>query len=212
MAKYKNIIFDFDSTLVSIEGLDEIARRRGQIEKIKQITNSGMNGNLSFNKSLKTRFEIISPNLKDIELLIKDYQNSLIPGAADLIKKLQKNGLNVFVSTGGIKAAVLPVCKKLGIKDENVFAVCTTIDTHGNLVLKETCIMTKDFGKIQIVHMIRRSGLTVVIGDGMTDFEAGKHAEKFVGFGGIVQRERVKLLSEHYITELSLTKLLKYIC
>lgn len=209
MGKFKNVIFDFDSTLVKIEGLDEIARRQGKLASIEQITKAGMDGNLSFNKSLQTRFDLLAPSISDINLLIEDYRKSLVTGAAETVATLQKNGVTVFISTGGIKAAVLPIAIELGIKQEHVFAVCTSLDMHGNLKLKTSCLMTKDLGKTQVVTLIRKSGTTVMIGDGMTDFEAGKQADKFIGFGGIVQRESVKSVSDTYITEPNLYKLLE---
>ena len=209
MGKFKNIVFDFDSTLVKIEGLDEIARCQGKLADIEQITNAGMDGALPFSKSLRTRFDQLAPNIKDIDFLIDAYERALVPGAAEVIAKFQENGANIFISTGGIKAAVLPVAKDLGIKQEHVFAVCTNLDMYGNLKLKNSCLMTRDGGKAQVVAMIQRLGPTVMIGDGMTDFEAGKYADKFIGFGGIVERESVKSLSDTYITEGALYKLLE---
>ncbi len=211
MAKtiYKNIIFDFDSTLVSIEGLDELAKNHNKFDEIAKITNSGMNGDLSFNSSLKTRFALLAPSLKDLEFLTEAYKKSIVSGAKEVISEFQNQGSNVFILTGGLKEAILPVTKLLGVKKENVFAVCTSFDIHGNLILKDSCLMTKDQGKIEVVKKLRKLGPTVVIGDGMTDLEAGKHADKFIGFGGIIQRERVKSLSEHYFTEPSLYKLLE---
>src|SRR3989344_2986107 len=116
MGKFKNIVFDFDSTLVKIEGLDEIARCQGKLADIEQITNAGMDGALPFSKSLRTRFDQLAPNIKDIDFLIDAYERALVPGAAEVIAKFQENGANIFISTGGIKAAVLPVAKDLGIK------------------------------------------------------------------------------------------------
>lgn len=210
MAKFTNIIFDFDSTLVTIEGLDVLAKRKGILEEVEQITNSGMNGRMPFSRSLRLRWEIIQPNVNDIKFLVKAYQKAIVQDAKKIIEKFISKKVNVFVATGGIKEAVIPVVKKIGVPESNVFAVCTK--AHGGVLnLDEKCLMATDVGKTVVVDLIKKTGPTIVVGDGMTDFIAGKHADLFIGFGGVVERDSVKNLSEHYIKEASLLKVLEYI-
>lgn len=208
MAKFKNVIFDFDSTLVTVEGLDEIARRNGKLAEINHITARSMDGEIPFSASLKKRFELLSPTLDDVIYLVEVYKKSYTKGALDLIENLKLSGCNIFVSTGGIKAAVIPAAMKLGINPDNVFAVCTKLDENKKLLLNNSCLMTKDYGKTQVVKKIMVTGDTLMIGDGMTDFEAGKHATKFIGFGGIVKRESVESFSKDYVTDKSIYKIL----
>lgn len=209
MGKFQNIIFDFDSTLVSVEGLDEIAKNRGLEKEVERITNSGMSGNLPFSKSLRLRWNLIKPQQGDIAFLVQKYQHSLLPEINELLEKLKDK--KVYIVTGGVKEAIHPVTRQLGVPDENVFAVCTRVDNEGNLILDERCLMTRDEGKTIVVDLIKKTGKTVVIGDGMTDFIAGKHADAFIGFGGHVKREAVQSVSEIYIEEPSLLKVLEYI-
>lgn len=126
MQKYKNVIFDFDSTLVSIEGLDELAKHHGLKAEVEKITSLGMAGGLSFGKSLRLRWELLKPTVNDIDLLVTKYQNSLLPEAKKLVESFTTANINVYIVSGGIKETILPVAKSLGIDKEHVFAVCTT--------------------------------------------------------------------------------------
>lgn len=210
MEKFANIIFDFDSTLVAIEGLDVLAKRKGILKDVEKVTSLGMNGRMPFSKSLRLRWKIIQPNVNDIKFLIKAYQKALVKDAKKMMEKFNSKKINIYVVTGGIKEAVVPVVKKLGIPETNVFAVCT--QTQGGILnLDEKCLMASDVGKTVVVDLIKKTGPTVVVGDGMTDFIAGKHADLFIGFGGVVERDSVKNLSEHYIGKESLLKVLEYI-
>ena len=43
---YDLVIFDCDSTLTALEGIDELARSGGQYEEIKALTDAAMNGDV----------------------------------------------------------------------------------------------------------------------------------------------------------------------
>ena len=58
--KYQNIIFDCDSTLTKIEGLDFIAQRHGLKDQVAAITTRAMNDEITFEKALKLRLELIN--------------------------------------------------------------------------------------------------------------------------------------------------------
>jgi phosphoserine phosphatase len=58
------VIFDFDSTLITCESLEEILGKKKlsatMMQKIKDITNQGMTGTITFLSSLQQRLEITS--------------------------------------------------------------------------------------------------------------------------------------------------------
>lgn len=53
------VCFDVDSTLVTIEGLDELAEYCGVGEEVKQWTKRAMGGSVTFQESLKARLNIV---------------------------------------------------------------------------------------------------------------------------------------------------------
>jgi phosphoserine phosphatase len=45
-APFELIIFDCDSTLSTIEGIDELARWQGRTQQVAELTNRAMNGDV----------------------------------------------------------------------------------------------------------------------------------------------------------------------
>ena len=75
----KYFIIDFDSTFVKSEGLDELAEislkknpeKNKILEKIKEITNLGMEGRISFAESLKSRLKLLEGNKLHIDQVVR---------------------------------------------------------------------------------------------------------------------------------------------
>ena len=44
---FQRVVFDWDSTLVTVEGIDELARLKGKAEFIAKLTGDAMNGKIS---------------------------------------------------------------------------------------------------------------------------------------------------------------------
>ena len=85
----RKFVFDFDSTLTSVEGLDvlaEISLRNNPdksivVNKIQEITDRGIDGDISFSDSLSSRIALLNANksqlLELIELLKTKLSNSV---------------------------------------------------------------------------------------------------------------------------------------
>ncbi|MFT4643213.1 MAG: D-3-phosphoglycerate dehydrogenase, partial [Candidatus Azotimanducaceae bacterium] len=76
----RNYIFDFDSTLTRVEALDVLAeitlvnnpRKDEIIQEIIDITNLGIDGEISFTESLERRIKLLKANKADLsELIVK---------------------------------------------------------------------------------------------------------------------------------------------
>jgi phosphoserine phosphatase len=71
------LAFDCDSTLTSIEGLDELILRKCtdtfQQEKLLAITASAMNGDMNFNVALLKRLEVVCPTEDDMKWMSQLY-------------------------------------------------------------------------------------------------------------------------------------------
>ena len=73
-----HIIIDFDSTFTKVEGLDELAaialtghpQREQIVQEIVDLTNKGMNGEMSFAEGLRQRIDLLKANRANIEELI----------------------------------------------------------------------------------------------------------------------------------------------
>ena len=95
------LITDMDSTLISIECVDEIADFLNIKDKVSEITESAMRGEIDFNTSLKKRVKL----LKGLEFTVLDrvYNERLTlnPGAEQLIAGLQQRSIKTALVSGG---------------------------------------------------------------------------------------------------------------
>ena len=69
------IIIDFDSTFIKIESLDQLlkttsVRNKDSLKKIKKLTDMGMSGEISFQKSLSERVKLLNSNKNDLDIVI----------------------------------------------------------------------------------------------------------------------------------------------
>ena len=97
------LISDMDSTLISIECVDEIADFLGIKDQVAKITESAMRGEIDFNTSLQQRVSLLEH--LDYGVLEKVYNERLTlnPGAEKLLTGLQAMGVKTALVSGGFK-------------------------------------------------------------------------------------------------------------
>lgn len=99
---YKLIAFDMDSTLISIECIDEIADCAGKKAQVAAITEATMRGEITdFKDSLRQRVAQLSGVTQEQLLQVRSSRLVLSPGARELISGAQKAGLKVLLVSGG---------------------------------------------------------------------------------------------------------------
>jgi phosphoserine phosphatase len=94
------ICFDMDSTLVEMEGIDEMARKAGVHREVARITDKAMRGDFDFEESLRQRVAM----LKGLSLNeITEIRNQMIlsQGADALLTTLKWLGFKLGVVSGG---------------------------------------------------------------------------------------------------------------
>lgn len=95
------IITDMDSTLISIECVDEIADFLNIKDKVSEITESAMRGEIDFNTSLKKRVSLLKGLGYDVLNRVYQERLSLNPGAEQLISGMQQRGVKTALVSGG---------------------------------------------------------------------------------------------------------------
>lgn len=200
-AAYRLAFFDVDSTLVTIEGIDYLARGS---KEIAELTDAAMNGRMALEEVYGQRLDVIRPTRSDVEELAAAYQRSLVRGAVEAIRELQQAGLQVYLVTAGIEQAILPLAALLAIPQRNVRAVRLSFDTDGRFLdFDRRSVLTRAGGKELTVRDIRSrtKGKAVFIGDGVSDLEARPAVDLFVGFGGVRVRKTVREKADIFIEE-----------
>lgn len=210
--KYKNVIFDCDSTLVKIEGLDEIARRKGKFNQVEAITHQGMNGEIPYEVSFRKRWlEIVRPTKEDLKWLGDFYIQNLTPGAVEVLGKLKSEGLNTFILSHVPETSIRILADYLDLPKDNVFAVPVGFNRESIMTVPRKFLRKIGGFKNLVIKEIQTAGPTVMVGDGMTDYEAGRFADLFIGFGGVVFRPKLKKLCQFYIEEPRLQSVLSIV-
>ena len=196
---YRTVVFDCDSTLCSIEGIDELAEGRITPEDRRQLeawTEDAMAGKLPLEAVFARRLEKVAPSRAELIDLGQRYVDTLLPGAFELIARLRKSGTRVLIVSGGLLPAVAELAKHLSIPSADVSAVDVRFDRDGNyLEFDRTSPLARSGGKLELIRGLGGAvalGPLAWVGDGITDLEAAPECARFVAFGGVTQRPAVQ--------------------
>lgn len=208
-SKYRHIFFDVDSTLVTIEGIDVLARGNPEIVR---LTEAAMNGEIPVEDVYGRRLEIIRPSRTDIDALAEQYLASMVDGVEETIATLQAGGASVHLVTGGIAQAVAPLARRLHVR--HVHAVALQFHEDGSYAdFDRRSLLARSGGKELVVRAVlaRAKGSSAFIGDGVTDLETKPVVDLFIGFGGVHERARVRENASVYVSDPTLKAVLPYL-
>ena len=206
MIKY--FIIDFDSTFVQSEGLEELAsvalannpNRKKIINQIKKITNLGMEGRISFDRSLATRLKLLHGNKLHIYKVVEILRGKISPSIKRNRQFFRQYKENIYIISGGFKEFILPIVKPFSLNPDNVFANSFRLDKFGKITgLDKNNPLSKKDGKVKTVIKLGLRGEVIVVGDGFTDYQikAMGAAKHFVAFTENIRREAVVKNADH---------------
>ena len=207
MSSTKLLIFDCDSTLSSIEGIDELGRARGPeiFKRVEDMTNDAMNGKIAVEAVFGRRLEIIQPEQKDVAAIGRLYIETVEPTAREALAAARVAGWTPLILSGGFRPIIRPLADFLGI--ERVEAVDLFFDAQGRYTgFDDAYPTTRSGGKPEMINRLRAElnpAKVVMVGDGASDLETKPGVDLFVGFGRYVAREKVKRESAVFITSLA---------
>ena len=107
-------VFDMDSTLIEAEVIDELAKAHGVGERVSEITERAMRGELDFRASFKERLAL----LKGLDIKVLDEIGAslrLTEGAETLFAELKRLGYKTAILSGGFTYFARQLQAKLGI-------------------------------------------------------------------------------------------------
>jgi phosphoserine phosphatase len=208
-SKYKFVFFDVDSTLVTIEGIDVLAFGNAEIAR---LTDAAMNGEIPLDEVYARRLELIRPSRSQIEALGEQYVASMVDGAEETIETLRGGGAHIHLVTAGIAQAIAPLAERLRIR--NVHAVALRFGDDGQYVdFDRRSLLARSGGKELVVRSVlsRSKGSSAFVGDGVTDLETKPVVTRFIGFGGVHVRAKVKENADVYVEAPTLKAVLPYL-
>ncbi|HKB90781.1 MAG TPA: HAD-IB family phosphatase [Opitutaceae bacterium] len=198
----KLIIFDCDSTLSAIEGIDEMARLRGpeMFKRVEEMTRETMDGQIPVQEVFARRLAMIRPTRAEADLVGRRYVETVEPEAKTTIQALKSAGWTPLILSGGFKQAIVPLADYLGIV--RIEAVELFFQQDGSYRgFDETFPTTRSGGKPSRIEELKKElkpGRVVMVGDGGTDLETKPVVDLFVGFGRYVERPKVKAGANHF--------------
>ena len=202
----KLIVFDCDSTLSAIEGIDELARVKGDriFTEVESLTNAAMNGEVPLDDVFSRRLEIIQPDAQTCEKVAELYIETVEPTALSTLNALKKLGYTPIILSGGFKVLIEPLAAFLGI--DRIEAVPLHLDDAGNYVkFDNTYPTTYNGGKPEVIAKLKEEfspERIIMVGDGVSDLETKPGVDLFIGYGKYTNREKVREGADHFIYSL----------
>ncbi|TAN74063.1 MAG: phosphoserine phosphatase SerB, partial [Gallionella sp.] len=101
LADFGLVVMDMDSTLISIECIDEIADMQGLKPQVAAITEAAMRGEIDFSESLRRRVALLEGLDEHALQRVYDERLRLNPGAEIMLAKLKEHGIRTLLVSGG---------------------------------------------------------------------------------------------------------------
>ena len=216
-----NFLFDFDSTLVKNESLNDVLglaleNDTEKISQIDKITKMAMEGLISPQDSMCQRLKLATINKELVNKISEKAKSQITSGMIDLISELKKHkNVNIFIISGGFKEMIAPTAKILGIPQENIYANEFIYDKNNTVEKAKDSILLQNQGKVKTINKLKNDGIlngkNIMIGDGFTDLETLLYnaVDDYICFCGVIERENVKNKSKNIAKN---TNELKDIC
>ena len=193
LSHFKLCVMDMDSTLISIECIDEIADMMQIKPQVAMITEASMRGEIDFASSLKQRVALLKGLPEAALQRVIDERLQLNPGAYEWIVACKANHIKTMVVSGGFTFFANHVQQLLGLD----YAVSNTLEINdGKLtgyILGD--IVDADRKAQELANLRDKLGLsihqTIAIGDGANDLKMMQAAEVGVAYHAkpIVQQQ-----------------------
>jgi phosphoserine phosphatase len=203
----KLLLLDCDSTLSSIEGIDELGRLRGPetFKAIEDMTNAAMNGGTPMEAIFAKRLDIIKPTAAELAAIGAKYIATVEPTAVASLAQLRAADWKIAIVSGGFTQAIRPLADFLGI--ERVEAVALKFHADGSYAgFDDSCPTCRTKGKNVVARRLRaehQAAHVVMVGDGASDLEVKGDADLIVGFGRYVQRPKVVAGADKFVHSLA---------
>jgi len=183
-ADLKLLAMDMDSTLITIECIDELGDLAGKKPEIAAITARAMRGEIDFAESLRKRVSL----LQDLPLAalerVYDERLRLTSGAEALLSACKKYGVRVLLVSGGFTFFTERLKARLGLD----YTISNTLETRDGRLTGKVLgdIVGAEAKAMKFVSVLKSLGASreqsVAIGDGANDLKMLAEAGLSVAF------------------------------
>jgi len=207
LANYGLVVMDMDSTLITIECIDEIADMHGLKPRVAAITEAAMRGEIDFAESLRRRVALLEGLDEHALQRVYDERLRLSPGAEVMLEALKSRGIKTLLVSGGFVFFTDRLKARFGLD----YTQANTLDVaDGKLTGKVLGKVFDAQGKAECLVKIREElnldpQQVIAMGDGANDLkmmvlagisiayhakpvvrEQATYALNFVGLDGLI--------------------------
>jgi phosphoserine phosphatase len=172
-ADLKLVAMDMDSTLITIECIDELGDMAGCKSEIAAITAQAMRGELDYPQSLRKRVGLLA-GLREAALeRVYAERLRLTPGADELLAACKRHSVRVLLVSGGFTFFTERLKARLGID----YTISNRLETSGGKLTGGLIgdIVDADAKAAKFAAVLKELGAsreqTVAIGDGANDLK-----------------------------------------
>ena len=183
-ADLKLLAMDMDSTLITIECIDELGDMAGCKTEIAAITAQAMRGELDYPQSLRKRVGLLKGLQEAALKRVYDERLRLTPGADELLAACKKHGVKLLLVSGGFTFFTDRLRERLGID----YTISNRLETQGGQLTGTLVgsIVDADAKAAKFAAVATEIGAareqTVAIGDGANDLKMMAQAGTSIAF------------------------------
>ena len=182
--RLKLLAMDMDSTLITIECIDELGSFVNRKTEIAEITGRAMRGEIDYPESLRLRVALLAGLDEHALQEVYDEKLRLTPGAEALLERCRRHGVKLLLVSGGFTFFTERLRERLGFDDtiSNVLEI-----DAGKLTGKVLGGIVDSAAKAaKFRQLARRLGAareqTVAVGDGANDLAMMAEAGTSIAF------------------------------
>ncbi|MBC3875346.1 phosphoserine phosphatase SerB [Undibacterium flavidum] len=187
LSDFKLVAMDMDSTLITIECIDEIADMQGLKPQVAEITEAAMRGEIEFQESLIRRVGLLKGLEASALQKVYDQRLHLSLGAENMLKQVQAAGLKTLLVSGGFTFFTDRMKSRLNLDYTHANVLEIVDDKLTGKVIGT--IVDADEKKRTVEKVCAELGInpqqTIVMGDGANDL-------KMMGIAGLSVAFRAK--------------------
>ncbi|MEO5494881.1 MAG: phosphoserine phosphatase SerB [Sphingomonas sp.] len=110
----KLIVADMDSTMITVECIDELADYAGIKAEVALVTEAAMRGEMDFGQALDARVALLKGMGESVIDRCLAERVKIMPGARELVRTMRANGATAILVSGGFTRFAEPVAREIG--------------------------------------------------------------------------------------------------
>ncbi len=187
LSDFRLLVMDMDSTLITIETIDELADFVGRKAEVAAVTAQAMRGEIEYDESLRRRVAVLKGLPESALDQLYTERVKLSPGAERMIEGVKRAGLKILLVSGGFTHVTERLKTRLGL---DYVRSNTLVVKNGKFTGElEGRIVNADGKREALLSARDEIGATrdqiIAIGDGANDL-------KFMGEAGVSVAYRAK--------------------